>query len=217
VTQKQVNNLRMMGKDARDQSHDTIPLIAGYDESIEPASDPLSCADDRDSKRWMSAMSYTCDAFYAISIPVTITAVLASLAAVYLQVENGSKVAYYPISDDDTDPLSMNDHLLESAANAVIIVSVIFLVSLLVVLIYWLGCSKIIVYYLICSSTILLASVGGQFLYTIIVKLGIALDVFTFLFLLHNITMLGVYSIFWSSYVPSAVTKVERVVTYLNT
>lgn len=190
----------------------TAPLISralSEDQGLSLDSDTWPSDDRRD--RWLEAMSYTCNAFYAIVKPLSITVILASIAAIYLQPEDpdrSNSLAFYPIADDESTSLSDMDHLYESSVNAAIIVSAIFLFSLLVVVIIWLGCARIIVFYLIFSFAILLTFSGGQFFLAILTKLDLAMDPFLFLFFLYNVTIIGVISIFWPSYVPNSLTKV---------
>lgn len=93
-------------------------------------------------------------------------------------------------------PSDSTSQKLEGALlNSLVFVAMITGVTFLLVLLYYCRCIKFLKYYMCASAALVLAYMGGVIFLQLIQTLSIPLDIFTFVILLYNFTVVGVLAV----------------------
>ncbi|KAL0477438.1 presenilin [Acrasis kona] len=106
-----------------------------------------------------------------------------------------SAVMVYTESESDSGWLKLGGALL----NALIVVAMVCVITVILVLLFVYNCYKIIYGWLITSSAVLLFTMGWLWLEFTLRAYSLTIDYFSYFFLLYNFTILGVVSIFWQA------------------
>jgi presenilin 1 len=104
-----------------------------------------------------------------------------SYAMVYQENENDSTVIKF----------------FGSILNALIVVGLLLVVTVVMVLLYKYRCLKIIYGWMMMSVLLLLAALGSYLFYLLLYNLNIAMDYFTFVVVVWNFSVVGLLAIFW--------------------
>ena len=145
--------------------------------------------------------------------------ILAALATVYINDEATLAAgeeqlaqAYTVFSVGGDDQTAAQNASL-SLLNALIICSVIGLMTFGIVLLYKYRCMKCLIGYMIFSSTMLLGFLGGVVFDTAVEVYRLPIDKFSFFFTLWNFAVVGTTSIFYQRGIPTKVTQGYLVMT----
>ena len=157
--------------------------------------------------------------FLQPSLSVGLTMILAALATVYINDEATLAAgeeqlaqAYTVFSVGGDDQTAAQNASL-SLLNALIICSVIGLMTFGIVLLYKYRCMKCLIGYMIFSSTMLLGFLGGVVFDTAVEVYRLPIDKFSFFFTLWNFAVVGTTSIFYQRGIPTKVTQGYLVMT----
>lgn len=102
-----------------------------------------------------------------------------------------ASVAY---TDDSSD--SIWDKFKGALFNSLVFVAVVTVVTFLLVLLFYLRCTKFLKYYMGFSAFLVLGFIGGEVALFVIIDLSFPIDALTFLVVLYNFTVVGVLAIF---------------------
>ena len=162
---------------------------------------------------------FTCHLFLDVCVPVGLTMILAALATVYINDEATLAMgeaqlaqAYTVFSVGGADQSAAQNASL-SLLNALIICSVIGLMTFGIVLLYKYRCMKCLIGYMIFSSTMLLGFLGGVVFDTAVEVYRLPIDKFSFFFTLWNFAVVGTTSIFYQRGIPTKVTQGYLIMT----
>lgn len=95
--------------------------------------------------------------------------------------------------------------------NSLVFVAVVTVVTFLLVLLFYFGCTKFLKYYMGFSAFLVLGFMGGEIALFLIQVFRIAVDAFTYVLLLFNFTIVGVLAVFMSK-IPIFVTQSYMVI-----
>jgi len=150
---------------------------------------------------------------------VGLTMILAALATVYINDEATLAAgeeqlaqAYTVFSVGGDDQTAAQNASL-SLLNALIICSVIGLMTFGIVLLYKYRCMKCLIGYMIFSSTMLLGFLGGVVFDTAVEVYRLPIDKVSFFFTLWNFAVVGTASIFYQRGIPTKVTQGYLIMT----
>ena len=148
-------------------------------------------------------------AFLATAMPIVFTMILSSLASVYVKspytiqdIVGG--IAVYDITDDTTTDISVK--VGQSMANALIIVALIAGITVLVLLLFHMGCSPCLRCYMIFASFNILSVLGGSFALALMDQYHIPFNWPSFVFVLCSFSVIGVIAIFYPHGLPLILT-----------
>ena len=172
----------------------------------------------RDSKEDVSTLSlnelmYSAHSFHVISLPVSITMILAALAVTYVNtpetIQQGADMMSqaYHVWKVDADADSASRQIVLDFANGLVIVTVIGTMTFGIVLLYKYRCMKVLVGYMMFSSMTLLGVLGAELFNVAIEKYRLPIDWYTFVFAIYNFAVVGVTAIFYGSGIPTIVTQ----------
>ena len=169
----------------------------------------------------ITEIKYALNAFWATVKPVGLTLVLSSLAVVYIespfsQTRQGGGLKVYDISDDDwydDSGDSNTEKLGKSMINALTIVGTMAALTFVIVFLYYIRCTRFLQGYMIFSSFTLLSFMGGILFSTALQQFDIAMDAFSFFFLLYTFAIGGVISIFYQKGIPFQMTQGYLIIT----
>ncbi|KAL2479228.1 Presenilin-like protein [Forsythia ovata] len=102
-------------------------------------------------------------------------------------------IAYSESSSD-----SIWDKLKGALLNSLVFVAVITVVTFLLVLLFYFRCTKFLKYYMGFSSFLVLGFMGGEIALFLIRDFGFPVDCVTFVIILFNFTVVGVFAVFMS-------------------
>ena len=160
----------------------------------------------------LNELMYSAHSFHVISLPVSITMILAALAVTYVNtpetIKQGAALmnsAYHAFEVNTND--STSKQLFLDFANGLVIVTVIGTMTFGIVLLYKYRCMKVLIGYMMISSMTLLGVLGGELFSIAIAKYRIPIDWFTFVFVLYNFAVVGVTAIFYQAGIPSYITQ----------
>lgn len=157
--------------------------------------------------------------FFHLCLPVGLTMILAALATVYINDEatlaagEEQLAQAYTVFSVGGDDQSAAQNASLSLLNALIICSVIGLMTFGIVLLYKYRCMKCLIGYMIFSSTMLLGFLGGVVFDTAVEVYRLPIDKFSFFFTLWNFAVVGTTSIFYQRGIPTKVTQGYLVMT----
>ena len=161
----------------------------------------------------LNELMYSAHSFHVISLPVSITMILAALAVTYVNtpetIQQGADMMSqaYHVWKVDADTDSTSRQLALDFANGLVIVTVIGTMTFGIVLLYKYRCMKVLVGYMMFSSMTLLGVLGAELFNVAIEKYRIPIDWYTFVFAIYNFAVVGVTAIFYGSGVPTIVTQ----------
>eukprot|EP00561_Arcocellulus_cornucervis_P014180 CAMPEP_0185801542 /NCGR_PEP_ID=MMETSP1322-20130828/1485_1 /TAXON_ID=265543 /ORGANISM="Minutocellus polymorphus, Strain RCC2270" /LENGTH=624 /DNA_ID=CAMNT_0028497241 /DNA_START=43 /DNA_END=1917 /DNA_ORIENTATION=+ len=174
---------------------------------------------EEDAGMSLSELMYGTSSYHAIAKPVGLTMILAALATVYINDEATLAMgeaqlaqAYTVFSVGGADQSAAQNASL-SLLNALIICSVIGLMTFGIVLLYKYRCMKCLIGYMIFSSTMLLGFLGGVVFDTAVEVYRLPIDKFSFFFTLWNFAVVGTTSIFYQRGIPTKVTQGYLIMT----
>lgn len=136
-----------------------------------------------------------------IITPVSICMLLVVILVSILDVDSSDSSSFttiatmaYTESTSDTEWDKFKGALL----NSLVFVAVVTVVTFLLVLLFYFGCTKFLKYYMGFSAFLVLGFMGGEIALFLIQVFHIAIDCFTYVFLLFNFTIVGVLAVFMS-------------------
>jgi presenilin 1 len=145
--------------------------------------------------------------------------VLAALSVIFIQTEESQSAgaaemaSYTVFKIDDSGSASAVEYFEQSFLNALVIVCVIATMTFGIVLVYKFRCMMFLIGYMIMSSCTLLGLLGGTMAYVAVEKFRVAIDWFSFAFLLVNFAIVGATAIFFGRGIPMYVTQAYLVCT----
>ncbi|KAL6319021.1 hypothetical protein AAG906_001494 [Vitis piasezkii] len=134
--------------------------------------------------------------------PVSICMFLVVLLVTILNSDTSSSsssvstIATIAYSEDSSD--STWDKFKGALLNSLVFVGVVTVVTFLLVLLFYLRCTKFLKYYMGFSSFIVLGFMGGEIALFLIQDFSFPIDCITFLVVLFNFTVVGVLAVFMS-------------------
>jgi len=131
-------------------------------------------------------------------VPVTICVVLvvASITSIEYYTEKGDYLVYTPFHEDSDDAGTL---AWMSVANALIMLAVIAVMTVLLVIAYKYECRKLIYGWLFVSSVMLLFLFSYLYLSQILKAVNLPMDYITLAIIIWNFGIMGMLSIYWKS------------------
>lgn len=169
--------------------------------------------EDEDGAFSLNELMYSAHSFHVISLPVSITMILAALAVTYVNtpetIAQGAALMSqaYHVWKVDAEKDSTSKQLALDFANGLVIVTVIGTMTFGIVLLYKYRCMKVLIGYMMFSSMTLLGILGAELFNIAIEKYRIPIDWFTFVFGMYNFAAVGVTAIFYATGIPTYVTQ----------
>eukprot|EP00500_Bicosoecida_sp_ms1_P003847 CAMPEP_0203813472 /NCGR_PEP_ID=MMETSP0115-20131106/4739_1 /ASSEMBLY_ACC=CAM_ASM_000227 /TAXON_ID=33651 /ORGANISM="Bicosoecid sp, Strain ms1" /LENGTH=457 /DNA_ID=CAMNT_0050722339 /DNA_START=12 /DNA_END=1385 /DNA_ORIENTATION=- len=157
--------------------------------------------------------SYTARHLAAVLKPVAITMLLASwVVANIREASQDAAIAaglsvYMVYTESGSGNQSTGEKVGQSLVNALVIVSVICVVTFILVLCYKYRCLKLMIGYLMFASASLLGYSGGFVVSTAFLVYDVRIDWITFAFIMWNFAIVGVVAVFYQKGIPRAVTQ----------
>ena len=168
---------------------------------------------DEDVALSLNELMYSAHSFHVISLPVSITMILAALAVTYVNtpetIAQGAALMSqaYHVWKVDAENDSTSKQLALDFANGLVIVTVIGTMTFGIVLLYKYRCMKVLIGYMMFSSMTLLGVLGAELFNIAIEKYRIPIDWFTFVFGIYNFAVVGVTAIFYATGIPTYITQ----------
>lgn len=169
--------------------------------------------EDEDVALSLNELMYSAHSFHVISLPVSITMILAALAVTYVNtpetIAQGAALMSqaYHVWKVDAENDSTSKQLALDFANGLVIVTVIGTMTFGIVLLYKYRCMKVLIGYMMFSSMTLLGVLGAELFNIAIEKYRIPIDWFSFVFGIYNFAVVGVTAIFYATGIPTYVTQ----------
>ncbi|XP_027168046.1 presenilin-like protein At2g29900 [Coffea eugenioides] len=107
-------------------------------------------------------------------------------------------IASIAYSEDSSD--SIWDKLKGALLNSLVFVAVVTVVTFLLVLLFYLRCTKFLKYYMGFSAFLVLGFIGGEIAVFVIKDLSFPIDAVTFMVVLFNFTVVGVLATFMENF-----------------
>lgn len=124
---------------------------------------------------------------------VILVTVLSSDSSSTVTVNSIATIAYTETTSD-----SAWDKFVGALLNSLVFVAVVTLVTFVLVLLFYLRCTKFLKAYMGFSSFIVLGFMGGEIALFLIEDFSVPIDCFTFLVVLFNFAVVGVLAVFMS-------------------
>lgn len=197
---------------SNDEFHDNYILNPNTEQNFSTLDD-----DDEEPSLSLDELMYSAGSFHAITRPVSLTMILAALAAVYINNEETMAAEEAQFAESyqvwDLDSGSWSKNLLASVGNAFVMVLVIAAMTFGIVLLYKYRCMKVLIGYMVFSSASLLG-VLGDYLGTLAIEIyRIPIDVISYNISIYNFAVVGVIAIFYQKGIPSYITQIYLVFT----
>jgi hypothetical protein len=199
------------------ESFDDHPPTRDEEDSESFSSDDES-TDENESEEELSLSEflYSINSFHAIVRPVSITMLLAALAAIFVNDEETTEMgaeqlasAYHVWDIDST--ASTGKNLVASIGNALVMVTFIGTMTFGIVLLYKYRCMKFLIGYMVFSSASLLGLLGDYMASVAIEIYRIPIDKISYTLIMYNFAIVGVTAIFYQKGIPQSITQ-----TYLG-
>ncbi|KAK0587037.1 hypothetical protein LWI29_016416 [Acer saccharum] len=107
-----------------------------------------------------------------------------------------SSIATIAYSETSSD--SSWDKFVGALLNSLVFVAVVTVVTFILVLLFYLRCTKFLKLYMAFSSFVVLGFMGGEIVLLLIEKFNVPIDSVTFLVVLYNFAVVGVLAVFMS-------------------
>jgi presenilin 1 len=174
--------------------------------------DSSSSSSNESATMSLEELLYSSSSYNAIAKPVTLTMVLAALTVVFVNTEETRAAGQAAMAQayqvwNVSGASSSGDALALSLANALVMVTVICLMTFVIVALYRFRCMLCLIGYMMFCSTTLLGVLGGNLLQTAIHIYKVPVDKLTFTLFLLNFAIVGVTAVFWGKGVPKFVTQ----------
>ncbi|ESQ51491.1 hypothetical protein EUTSA_v10016742mg [Eutrema salsugineum] len=109
-----------------------------------------------------------------------------------------SSIATAAYAESDSD--SSWDKFVGAALNSLVFVAAITVATFVLVLLFYLRCVSFLKFYMGFSAFIVLGNLGGEILVLLIDRFRFPIDSITFLILLFNLSVVGVFAVFMSKF-----------------
>jgi len=176
--------------------------------------------EEEDSELSLEELLYSVSSFYAIARPVSITMILAALAAVFINDdwtkaagEQQFAEAYNTWAIDNSGDSSAWKNLAASIGNTLVMVTFIATMTFGIVLLYKYRCMKFLIGYMVLSSAMLLGILGDYMGNIAIEIYRIPIDVISYYVFMYNFAIVGITAIFYQKGIPSTITQMYLVIT----
>ncbi|KAG7642527.1 Peptidase A22A presenilin [Arabidopsis suecica] len=156
------------------------------------------------NQRPRSILDSLCEELIAILTPVSICMFTVVLLVCILNSDPSSSSASFSsiataaYSESDSD--SSWDKFVGALLNSVVFVAAITVATFVLVLLFYLRCVKFLKFYMGFSAFIVLGNLGGEILVLLIDRFRFPIDSITFLILLFNFSVVGVFAVFMSKF-----------------
>ncbi|KAI8543177.1 hypothetical protein RHMOL_Rhmol08G0197500 [Rhododendron molle] len=133
-----------------------------------------------------------------VSICMLLVVILVTVLSDYSESLSSSMttVATVAYTEDSSD--STWDKLKGALLNSLVFVAVVTVVTFILVLLFYLRCTKFLKYYMGFSSFLVLGFMGGEIVLFLIQDFNVPIDCITFALVLFNFTVVGVSAVFLS-------------------
>ncbi|KAG2327553.1 hypothetical protein Bca52824_010281 [Brassica carinata] len=159
---------------------------------------------DRNHQRTRSILDSLGQELIGILTPVSICMFTVVLLVCLLNSDPSSSSASFSsiatAAYSETDSDSSWDKLLGAFLNSLVFVAAITVATFLLVLLFYLRCVNFLKIYMGFSAFIVLANLGGEILVLLIDRFRFPIDSVTFLILLFNFSVVGVFAVFMSRF-----------------
>lgn len=190
------------------------------EEDIESYSSDDESTDENESEEELSLSEflYSINSFHAIVRPVSITMLLAALAAIFVNDEETTEMgaeqlaSAYNVWDIDSTA-STGKNLVASIGNALVMVTFIGTMTFGIVLLYKYRCMKFLIGYMVFSSASLLGLLGDYMASVAIEIYRIPIDKISYTLIMYNFAIVGVTAIFYQKGIPQSITQTYLVFT----
>ncbi|KAI3780299.1 hypothetical protein L2E82_10276 [Cichorium intybus] len=146
-----------------------------------------------------------------IITPVSICMLLVVILVSVLEVDSSDSSSFTTIAYTESTSDTEWDKFKGALLNSLVFVAIVTVVTFLLVLLFYFGCTKFLKYYMGFSAFLVLGFMGGEIALFLIQVFHIAIDCFTYVFLLFNFTIVGVLAVFMSK-IPIFLTKSYMVI-----
>jgi len=208
-----------MAADDAESDAPSPPEAAASDHSNhEPQQqEPNDDEDDEPEVRTIAVeeILYGMDSFYAIVQPVLLTMTASAVAVVYIntpafqQATQQGLSQTYAVSGNASNATTTGRQLSSALLNALVIVAVICVMTVVIVLLYRYRCMKILWGYMILASTLLLGYLSSVMFQVAIQRYQLKIDTISFWLFIYNLALVGIVSIFFAQAlrIPSYITQ----------
>ncbi|KAH9258944.1 hypothetical protein BASA82_000300 [Batrachochytrium salamandrivorans] len=166
---------------------------------------PLS---DR-AERAFHQLLYSAHAFAAMAVPVSISMILSSLCVVFVNDGLNGKTSGgtgIPVVFEESASSSSAELFSQALVNALVIVGVIILATVMMVVLYYFKFMRVLIGYLMITTAMLLAVSTGLVVQTLLQVYQLPLDAVSYSLLFYNFAVVGVLAIFYQRGLPSQLT-----------
>lgn len=144
---------------------------------------------------------------------------LSAVAVIFLTTEESKAETTealtnsYTVLQNDDENHSGARMVGQSLVNALVIVSVICVVTFLIVLLYKYRCMKCLIGYMLVAMVLLLGTLSARIWYISVERYSYPIDKITFAIVIYNFSVVGTYSIFLAQGVPKYITQSYLILT----
>ncbi|CAB9526231.1 Presenilin-like protein [Seminavis robusta] len=189
-----------------EEAIDTITGPEMHDEHHhnEPATDQENAAG---TSIPISSIYYVQESFKATAVPVTITMILSALASNFIRTEESAEAREETLTSSYSaitvsEDASSGEQIGIGLVNGLVIIAAITAMTFFVVLLYKYRCMCFLKGYLVVSITFLLGYFGAVLFHEAIKRYNLLVTKISFVLLIYNFTVVGVYALFFGHGVP---------------